>query len=422
MKLTGLFARCTVFFVLSAISFSLYSQKNMLPGTVITSDADTLQGLVDYRNWGVNPDRIRFEDSTGQVRVFTPEEVVRFTVKDEVYVGAVVNTENSPTGLGALQELPAYSLDVDTVFLQAVIEGGKGLYYLKNKAGNNNFYIRNKEGFDLLLYKKYLAYTGGQQIIAEVKGYINQLLGYFSEYEALRQEILRVGYDWGSLERLFRHYYTLRPEVMTFSRVSEKLAVNTSAFTGLTLTSIILRSDYYLNRYPANYKPSADLSAGLALDLIFPRNSRKWSLNNEIQWRSWSVSGESVASSQNGNIIVSTRYDLAFSNVSVNSMVRFNYPAGRAILFVNAGISNSFIVGYSNHMTEERKVFALTETITGPYVEDVRRHEQSWLLGSGIHYGKFFLEYRHQRGNGISLNTKIFSATRVNSFWLGYRF
>lgn len=62
------------------------------------------------------------------------------------------------------------------------------------------------------------------------------------------------------------------------------------------------------------------------------------------------------------------------------------------------------------------------ETIAESYVEDIRKYEQAWLLGAGIRYGKILLEYRYERGNGISTSADIFSASRVNSIWLGYSF
>ncbi len=422
MKPAGLIARIAVTAILTTVTVTAFCQKNLLPGTVITAGGDTLAGQIDYRNWGANPDRVRFTDAGGNIWVFTPAEVKWFTVKDEVYVGAVVNTENSPSDLGSLQMLPDYKLDVDTVFLQAIFEGDRSLYFLKNRTGCNNFYIGDNHGYELLLYKKYMAIAGGQQIVAEVKGYINQLLDYFDNNEALSAEIGRTGYDWGSLERLFRHYYSLTSDGSSFSKKSEKVVVKPAVFAGLSLTTIILRSDYYSYLELPDYKTSADFCGGIAVDLVFPRNLRKWSFNNELQWSSWGVSGQSFASSQDGNITYKNDYDLSMSYINLNSMLRYNYPAGSFIIFVNAGISNGFAVGSTNVMVEELTEYTITERATDSYVKDMRMYKQSLLLGSGIRYGKFFIEYRHEWGSGITINTAIFSSSRINTVWLGYTF
>ncbi|MDX9771899.1 MAG: hypothetical protein RBT02_00575 [Bacteroidales bacterium] len=422
MKFPGLITRCVGTILLTALSVATYSQNNLLPGTVITIGGDTLKGQIDYRNWGTNPDRIRFTDATGQVRVFTPIEVVRFSVKDEIYVGAVVNTENSPSDLRSLQMLAGYSLDVDTVFLQTVLEGDRALYFLKNKVGNNNFYINTNEGYELLLYKKYLANTGGQQIVAEVKGYIDQLHIYFGGNEALYREIAQTGYDWGSLERLFRHYYSLSSGGFTFSKASEGLKFRAGIFTGLSLTKIILHSDYYQYLDKPEDKPSADFTGGVALDIVFPRNMGRWSVNNELQWFSWDVSDENFDYFHSDDLYLKRVYDFSFSYLKMNNMLRYSFPVGKFTLFVNAGISNGYAVIYTNHQEIVRKEFTLIETSEWDYVADIRRYEQAWLLGGGIGYGKYFLEYRHEKGNGMSINTEIYSSSHRNFIWVGYRF
>ncbi len=266
MKLNGMIIRGVCIILLSALSVATYSQKNLLPGTVITRGGDTLEGQIDYRNWSTNPDRARF------------------------------------------------------------------------------------------------------------------------------------------------------------SRESENLVVKTAILAGLSLTRIIFRSDSYQYLEIPEYKPSADFTGGLAVDLVFPRNFGKWSFNNELQWSSWSMSGESFASYPEGNLSYKWVYDLSASYLNINSMLRYNYTAGKVIIFMNAGISNGFLVAHKNHMDGEITEGSNVETITESYVEDIRKYEQAWLLGAGIRYGKILLEYRYERGNGISTSADIFSASRVNSIWLGYSF
>lgn len=422
MNIELLFYRSIAIILFSVISITAFSQKNLVQGTVITKGNDTLSGLIDYRNWSTNPDRISFTDASGNTTVFTPLDLVKLFVKDEVYVGAVVNTENSPTVLGALQELPGYTLDVDTVFLQAVIEGDRSLYFLKNKSGNNNFFIKKDEGYALLFYKRYLVKTGGEIIVAEVKGYINQLIDYLSGIDELSKEIEISEYNWGNLERLFRLYHSQTRGGIRFSRGSEKLKIKTGVFAGATLTGIILRSNYYTNLEKAEYNPSFDFTGGLAVDLVLPRNFGRWSFNNELQWSSWHSYGERIVTIQDGNIYYKWIHDLAFSYVNLNSILRYNRPVGTTVIFFNAGISNGYMVSQKNEMVFERKEFARIETGEDIYIEYIRRYEQAWLVGAGVRYGKFWAEYRQERGNGLSHDTETYSATRINSLWLGYTF
>ncbi|MFZ4726623.1 MAG: hypothetical protein ACOYMD_14400, partial [Paludibacter sp.] len=50
-----------------AISLVVYSQENYVKGFIIKQNGDTLNGLVDYRNWSVNPKQIQFKKSVSDV-------------------------------------------------------------------------------------------------------------------------------------------------------------------------------------------------------------------------------------------------------------------------------------------------------------------------------------------------------------------
>ena len=66
-----------------------FSQKNYLPGKVITLQHDTLTGYIDYRNWEVNPKIITFKkEITSDEITYTPLEISGFQVSDENYLSA----------------------------------------------------------------------------------------------------------------------------------------------------------------------------------------------------------------------------------------------------------------------------------------------------------------------------------------------
>jgi hypothetical protein len=416
------FSKGLAFALLASFSMVVHSQKNMVPGVAVTFKGDTLKGRIDYGQIGTNPDRISLTDDTGRSMILTPMDIERFSILGEVFVSAVVTTENSSSANVSMLDIPDYSLQVDTVFLRALAEGEKSLYSLTTKSGNSNFFIKNSEGYTLLLYKKYFINTGSGKIVAEEKEYVNQLLDYFSDNASLKNLIAATGYNRESLERLFGQYYSARNTGARSAGKPSAIRVNAGIFAGATLSAVILHSDFYRYLDEADYGLPGDLTGGVAVEIVSNRNFRRWSFNNEIQWSSWDVSGDNVISPDNGSIVYSYVYDLSFTYLGINSMLRFNHPAGKAVIFINAGMSNRFAVTYKNHMQFELNESSGVETGEGEYVAGMRKYEQALLAGGGIKYGKIRLEYRYLAGNGISISHDIYSSSRIHSLWLGYCF
>ena len=137
------------------LSKSCFSQKNYLPGYVVTLTGDTVHGNIDYRNWDKNPRIISFKPSAGDEIIQYPVTgIKKFLVLDEMYESAIVRAETSPYQFDQLNFDKELKFRTDTIFLQAVIEGEKSLYYYKDKNAKEHFYIKSGQEFELLVYKK----------------------------------------------------------------------------------------------------------------------------------------------------------------------------------------------------------------------------------------------------------------------------
>jgi len=173
------------------ISNPALSQKNFLPGYIISSKSDTLKGFIDYQNWSKNPKSILFKGAENAAPVeYNPIAIRGFYVHGEVYIGAVVQAEDSHQmeyGPGQIKEAdykPEIITRTDTIFLQALFQGSKNLYYSYDEKGKPQFYIKQWPDFELLLYKKYLKYneerttygsTEALNTLKENKKFIGQL-------------------------------------------------------------------------------------------------------------------------------------------------------------------------------------------------------------------------------------------------------
>ena len=404
-----------------------FSQKNYLSGYIIRLSGDTLRGFIDYRNWGRNPDKISFKvKADDQSCYYRPTDINGFGVLDEFYESAIVETEESPENILNITDETYYEsglkLKADTAFLQTIIHGSKSLYSYTNKAGKYQFYIRQGSTYNLLIYKKYLVRTSTNCGIAENKEYINQLSAYLQDCPTIQPKLENTSYSLSGMEKLFLYYYACGQSKVEFQKKTEKTVVEFGVLAGVSLTSLKFDAVYYLGE--ADFEPSMKASAGLFMEIILPRNQRKWSLNNELVFSSYESTGR-YDDYGNNNIYVNPNVyhlTIGLSYLKMNNMVRYNYPVGNSIIYLNGGISNGFAISETNYLKKEFNRVSPGTVVEGKALEEIRKYEQGFILGVGAKYKRLSIELRHERGNGMSVSSRITSTVNRESLLLGYRF
>lgn len=399
---------------------SAFCQENFLPGYVI-QNGDTVRGFVDYRNWRQNPDAISFkQDLNGSKRFFTPLEIDGFSVRDERYVSAIVQTDVSPRLFSRTGDegSPDPELATDTTFLQTLIWGPKSLYYYVNALGKDQYYIGSGPEYSLLTYGKYLLRVRDKEGVFENNLYRGQLIAYLNDCPEVQSSMRNMRYAQSRLEKLFRFYYDCTGQEIRFERKMEKTIVDFGMVSGISLTNLRVRGVSYLER--ADMSPSVDVPLSVFLEIIPARNFRKWSLYNELGYSSYKVTGTYEESTI---LVPSTVYTstVGLSYIRLNNMVRFKYPVGNLFVFVNAGISNGIALSETNSLVREITTYSGERVERGEVFSEVRKHEQGYLAGLGFKHKRFSFETRMEKANGMSSFAGIATTTTRYSFLVGYR-
>ena len=103
---------------------NVFAQSNFKPGIIFTIAGDNIQGEIDFRNWEKNPKIISFKNfENKQVLEITPDEIQGFSVAEEVYISARVETE--ALSKDHLDQSPYIETITETVFLQTLVSGKK---------------------------------------------------------------------------------------------------------------------------------------------------------------------------------------------------------------------------------------------------------------------------------------------------------
>lgn len=405
-------------FLIIQISFS---QQNFVPGFVIENSGDTIYGLIDYRNWNKNPDEIKFKLTNENEPVnFKPNDIIEFQINDDRYVSGIVDTEISPSGTNVLSNNPQLNIVVDTIFLQSLVSGIKSLYYFKDARGKENFYYKEEDNFELLIYKKYTKKVQGHDIFSENKTYLGQLTIYLADCKTIQSKLENTFYNSKSLIKLFQYYYECSSTKISFKK-EEGISLEFGALAGITSTSLKFGGDAFTYLTNTNYNNSTNFSAGLFFDIVLPRNHGKLSFSNELLFTNYFVQGKNEVNVDIDYYTI-TSTEIGFSYLSLKNLIRYKYPIGPLFLFINAGISNGMATSEKNYMKEESYFYGTERVKEELAVKEIRKIEQAYLLGTGIRYSKFSFEARFEKGNGMENYLDLYASVKRFYFLLGYRF
>ena len=380
------------------------AQKKLEPGYVILANGERIEGFIKYQDRESNPEKVVFSTTEGgEKKTYFPLDLQSFGVADERFLSRILETEISPRKTGELTYASDLKIRMDTVFLRVLIQGGKNLYHLRNDSWIDNFYIGEGEDIALLGYKPYL--ENGRKLMDNI-AYKSQLEKFLKECPNRMELIEETEYNLSDLEDLFLDYYECVGSEFDFHHPRQKMKVQFGVVAGMTHTKIkISHSDPLLSSisFPSSLTPTG----GVFLDALIPRSGYRWSIYNELHFSSFKT-GVDYAGRIPSVFSPSGRTDLDYAYLVLNNMIRYTVPVGPVKLFANAGISNGVALKAEDN-----------EDVLIPVK---RRHEQSLLIGGGVGYGRFSLEGRFQRGNGMSTVRSLRTPTNRIHVLAGFRF
>jgi hypothetical protein len=393
-----------------------FSQKNYLPGYLISLNGDTIKGFVDYRGWETNPNKIDFRSANNEDKSYTPSRIKGFGVADEIYESAIVKTE-----IGATSVLEFKN---DSTFLRTVFQGGKSLYFYKDKdQGRGRFYIKDNSTYELLLYKTYPKEQddGGFSVQVENKKYIGQLLVYLKDCPNIQRKLNQLVYTKRGMEKLFLYYYECTHSKISFQK-KEKIDLEFGAVAGISITSLKFSGDpNYGDLINTNYQSPLNFSGGLFLNVVMPGNQKKLALYNELLYSSFEANGQSkdvvnlnqytVTSSKFGNTVL-----------KINNLVRYKYPVGKAFLFFNGGLSSGFVISETNYKRAAYTFYSSTTVTDGDAMVSPKKFEIGFVGGLGVSLNKYCLDLRMEKSSGFSPYLNLHENITRYYFLLGYRF
>lgn len=398
-----------------SLQFS-FGQSNYLSGNIITLEGDTLQGIIDYRDWNTSPKKVLFKkDKSSQNQSYGPSEISSFKVNKQHYISAVIDTEISQTIDDKLDTSHELNIKKISSFVKVIFDGEKKLYHYKSdEYKKDNFYISINNNLELLIYKKYINEVDQKNSIVENKKYIGQLSFYLDGCSEVQSELKKTKYTESSLEEIFNTFYDCGEEEFVFKSNPKTVGLKLGVLAGLSNTSLSFSSSFKSFLTETEYSQSTNFVGGVFFDIILPRSFERYSIYNELSYTSYSVEGKHTGE------IRGTHSKFGNQAIGINSMFRYKHPIGNQFIFVNAGINLSFVVNEINEMDQTiLSAPEIPKAIEEAHY-DTRKSEQGLLFGVGVKHQDFALEVRYMIGNGMANYGSTTSITHRIFFLLSY--
>ena len=391
-------------------SLNVSAQKNFIEGYIITLKKDTLKGLVDYREWNLNPTLIHFTDAAGNKNIFRPDDIAGFFIPPkDYYISSHVSLDLSSFQTKDLMEYEEPKLVRDTaLFLMTLVKGEASLYYLNDRNNREHYYV-SKAGaplVELLLKKSYIksseGHTETHAYVATVKLFKGQLIVLFNDCPELKEKINNVTYSSESLIRLLTVYNNCIHSTMEFVKKEEPIKFKFGLLAGLTLTKISFKGG---SNDLTDVKMSNCYSflAGVSFQIIFPRERAQWILENELDYKPYNNSASISELSWTGD-----KYDKKFSfhmgYLKLYTLLRYQYPKWKIRPFADFGMSNGYAIQSSDTKTVVITYMGNNDknTTTGPAIKDPKLYEFGILGGIGISWWKISGEVRYEWAQGMA--------------------
>jgi hypothetical protein len=192
--------------LLLCIYTSTIAQTNFIDGFIIQANqTDTLKGLIDDQNWGINPTKITFKTNNVE-KDFSINELSSFgSINKEHYVVKKVDLDITPNQSGSLLKISKRLLVKDTlVALLVLLKAENGLYYFTDKRDKEHFYynIRGSQMKELVQHK-YLKKNDDKTYEVQNNLYIKALDSLFQDCNELKNRTKDAVLEQNSLTDLF---------------------------------------------------------------------------------------------------------------------------------------------------------------------------------------------------------------------------
>ncbi|MDX5422930.1 MAG: hypothetical protein LPK07_07035 [Hymenobacteraceae bacterium] len=401
----------TLFF-LGTPNLSVIAQVVYKPGAVILNSGETLKGYLGFAGEVQAAQELLYKPSLASApTAYTPSDAAVYSFdQGKMY-------ESYSIGQG--QQL----------FLEVLVKGPASLFFLKERGGNERFFIRREqEQLMELIEETRSINNSGKMYKVTVKPYIGVLNIAFAGCDEVQRRADKVRLDQHSLKKVVNDYNScVAPEQQSYVNSDDKKpVVNFGLLTGGSATQLVFVGHPSEERFYGDFDLAANLTGGITLDLSVPKVSEKLSLHTGVTYIRFKTESYKKAHGIHGNAGLMEEHYVDFQGdiLRMPFMLRYTYPEGKIRPYVNVGPNLSYMLNVSG----ERNTIVGRETVNPreyqkPALEAYRKSIFGVSMGVGAittltEKMNLVTEVRHERGDSFS----VLFTVRTTSLLVGVRF
>jgi hypothetical protein len=412
------------FSLLLLFCLNAFGQSKFQRGYYVTFAGDSVQCYIKNDDWIRNPGFIEVKSSmeSAASEKLSKNKVQRFGFEGgDLYETYVVEVDTSPLEIDKLQIGATPTSIRDTVMLRALVKGPLNLYVYTDQTAKVHFYAgrRGEEPVELG-YRKAKVVQKGQLGVITHELYKDQLKVYMEGCEQVKNRINKTEFKQTYLRELVLTYNAcVAPEEAGFKAEKEKGRFMVGVSGGFTAMGYNFEDDLSFKELVHSDFNGQSATLGLVANYVLPRAHGRLIFVNELMLKPYTTKGRYEST---GHTYAAYTYNTEFKLVyaGLHNLVRYALSAGNVRPFLNLGMGNSLLVSDKSRQSTEIARFGNVEQKEGPPIDDMRKYEQSILVGAGVSAGKLTAEARLEKGNGFSKYTGLRSIKTAYTLQLTY--
>ncbi len=412
------FALCT----LMAVPFAGLAQKNNKPATLITSSNETVQGLVDDREWNNNPVEISFKaNGSNQFRKYSANEAKSVKIDNgDYYVSKTVTidkTDEKSLEVDNYLDSTYLSYKTVTVFLLAEVVSDKITLYSLSDQKLHLFAETPNQPAKELIHRDYRVRRNGKVYEQEDVTYIEQLKGLFADCPSVATDLADTKFTVAAVAKEVQRYITCGQGSSSYRKKTIKGKATVGFLAGTSISGLRFKQKdgggSIAVIYDENFSTNPAIAAGLRFQYTLPGRQQKFSALADLYYTKYKGEKEKQVSYTSPTFYTNRLVEIEFSMLRLDMLFRYAFASSASVApFVNAGISFSKTFGAETNSTTT-EVFGINTTTTNADAfgtAGINSIFPTATVGGGAAFKKWSLEYRFA-GVGRITPTRFYSSS-----------
>jgi hypothetical protein len=398
-------------FLTLIISISAFSQADFRKGFIITTHADTVYGLIDYKGNKINAEECRFRKSADDdITVYTPEQILGYRY------------ENSKFFVSKLVERKT----TKRYFLEYLINGTVDIYFFRDSDGDH-YYLDSGDGvLSELPDGNVEVFKDGERLVKKNTKYIGMLRAAFRESPTIARKAEKLELNHKDLIGIAKEYHTevCSTESCIIYEKSLPRKIRSiglvAAFNSYSFKAPTIPYPYDFRfidgmKFDRIYYPSV----GLFYRSTIPALNEKLYISWEATIQSRKISGTNTDHS--AGKFVEDKYFLTLRQIVMNNTFAVGYqaPQGKIRPTVHVGgFLETFLKG--NYQLKYTRTYQQSNVVTSSIDNEMIFSDSDFglVFGAGIfsilpNQKHIIIDARYQLGKGVSMSGYLMNTSSI---------